>query len=157
MIQTIYGKKVGMTQIFDENDRLTPITVLSVDPNVVAQVKTTAKDEKSGKTDGYNAVQLGFGKVRKDNKGKARVNKPTAGHFKKLGIEPTKYLREVRLTDEEIAEVKANTPDNSIFSGEFNEWCMTTARELANNLTEVQLLQWVQTNKPYDTRGIKKA
>ncbi|MDO5426343.1 MAG: 50S ribosomal protein L3 [Coriobacteriia bacterium] len=107
MIQTIYGKKVGMTQVYSEDDRVLPVTVLSVEPNVIAQVKTSVKNEKTGKTDGYNAVQLAFGSVRKDNKGKARVNKPTAGHFKKVGIEPTKYLREVRLSDEEIAEVKS--------------------------------------------------
>ena len=107
MIQTIYGKKIGMTQVFSEDDRVLPVTVVSVDPNIIAQVKTSTKDDKTGKTDGYNAVQLGFGKVRKDNKGKARVNKPVAGHFKKCGIEPTKYLREVRLSDEEIAEVKS--------------------------------------------------
>lgn len=106
MIQTIYGKKIGMTQVFSEDDSVLPVTVLSVEPNIIAQIKTSVKNEKTGKSDGYNAVQLGFGKVRRDNKDKARVNKPTAGHFKKLGIEPTRYLREVRLDDEEMAEVK---------------------------------------------------
>lgn len=107
MIQTIYGKKVGMTQIFSEDEKLLPVTVVSVDPNIVAQVKSAVKNDKDGKSDGYNAVQLGFGKVRRDKDDKARVNKPTAGHFKKYGIEPTKYLREVRLSEEEIAEVKS--------------------------------------------------
>ena len=57
MINAIYGKKIGMTQVWDENDNLVPVTVILAEPNTVCQVKTTA-------TDGYEAVQLGFGAVR---------------------------------------------------------------------------------------------
>lgn len=91
MITTIYGKKLGMTQIFAEDDRVVPVTVIQAEPNKICQIKTAA-------TDGYEAVQLGFGAVRKFKKsGEFRVNKPTAGHFKKLGVEPTRHLREVRV------------------------------------------------------------
>ena len=87
MINAIYGKKIGMTQIFTEDDRVVPVTVIVAEPNAICQVKTTA-------TDGYEAVQLGFGSI-KENK----VNKPMAGHFAKQGVEPVRYLREVRVAD----------------------------------------------------------
>ncbi len=86
MINAIYGKKIGMTQVF-EGDVVVPVTVIVAEPNAVCQVKTTA-------TDGYEAVQLGFGSI-KENK----VNKPMAGHFAKQGAEPVRYLREVRVAD----------------------------------------------------------
>lgn len=85
MINAIYGKKVGMTQVFSEDDRLIPVTVIQAEPNKVCQVKTT-------ETDGYEAVQLGFGAIKAK-----KVNKPMAGHFAKQGVEPTRYLREVRV------------------------------------------------------------
>ncbi|HJF65149.1 50S ribosomal protein L3 [Slackia equolifaciens] len=93
MINAIYGKKIGMTQIFDENDRVVPVTVIVAEPNKVCQVKTT-------ETDGYEAVQLGFGSIKEK-----KVNKPMAGHFAKQGIAPTRYLREVRV--ENASEYKA--------------------------------------------------
>ena len=85
MINAIYGKRIGMTQIFDENDRVVPVTVIVAEPNKICQVKTT-------ETDGYEAVQLGFGSIKEK-----KVNKPMAGHFAKQGIAPTRYLREVRV------------------------------------------------------------
>lgn len=87
MINAIFGKKIGMTQLFDEEGRVTPVTVIEAAPNKVCQIKTTA-------TDGYEAVQLGFGTIKEK-----KVNKPMAGHFAKLGVEPTRYLREVRVED----------------------------------------------------------
>ena len=85
MINAIYGKKIGMTQIFNEDDRVVPVTVIQAEPNTICQVKT--KD-----SDGYEAVQLGFGAIKEK-----KVNKPMAGHFKKQGTAPTRYLREVRV------------------------------------------------------------
>ncbi|MDO4443009.1 MAG: 50S ribosomal protein L3 [Slackia sp.] len=90
MINAIYGKKIGMTQLFDENDRVVPVTVIVAEPNKVCQVKTVA-------TDGYEAVQLGFGAVKQYKSGEYKINKPMAGHFAKQGTEPTRYLREVRV------------------------------------------------------------
>ncbi|WP_139652453.1 50S ribosomal protein L3 [Raoultibacter phocaeensis] len=85
MITTIYGKKLGMTQIFAEDDRVLPVTVIQAEPNKICQVKTA-------ETDGYEAVQLGFGSIKEK-----KVNKPMAGHFKKQGTDPVRYLREVRV------------------------------------------------------------
>ena len=85
MVQTILGRKLGMTQVWDEADNVVAVTVIEAGPCVVAQRKTT-------ETDGYEAVQLGFGDVKA-----SRVNKPLAGHFAKAGVEPVRYLREVRV------------------------------------------------------------
>lgn len=85
MINTIYGKKLGMTQVWTENDDLIAVTVIQAAPNKVVQVKTA-------ETDGYEAVQLGFGAIKPK-----KVNRPMAGHFAKHGTEPTRYLREVRV------------------------------------------------------------
>ncbi|MDD6651200.1 MAG: 50S ribosomal protein L3 [Eggerthellales bacterium] len=87
MINAIYGKKLGMTQIFNDADVLVPVTVIQAEPNTICQIKTT-------ETDGYEAVQLGFGAIKAK-----KVNKPMAGHFAKLGVEPVRHLREVRVSD----------------------------------------------------------
>ena len=85
MINAIYGKKIGMTQIFNEDDQVVPVTIIVAEPNKVCQVKTAA-------TDGYEAVQLGFGAIKPK-----KITKPMGGHFAKLGTEPVRYLREVRV------------------------------------------------------------
>ena len=85
MKKALIGKKLGMTQIFDENGTVIPVTVLEAGPCVVAQVKTLEND-------GYEAVQLGFGEV-KENK----LNKPEKGHFAKANVAAKKHLREFRL------------------------------------------------------------
>ncbi len=85
MKKALIGKKVGMTQIFDENGVVIPVTVIEAGPCVVAQVKTLEKD-------GYEAIQLGFGEVKEK-----KVNKPEKGHFTKANIKPLKHLREFKL------------------------------------------------------------
>ena len=87
MVNTILGRKLGMTQVWGEDDNIVPVTVNQAGPCVVAQVKTT-------ETDGYEAVQIGFGDIKEH-----RVNKPMKGHFAKAGIAPMRYLREVRVED----------------------------------------------------------
>lgn len=87
MKKAILGKKIGMTQIFDENGKVVPVTVVEAGPCVVSQKKTV-------ETDGYNAVQIGFGDVRPK-----LVNKPMKGHFDKSDVAPKKVLRECRLED----------------------------------------------------------
>lgn len=87
MVNTILGRKLGMTQVWGEDDNIVPVTVIQAGPCVIAQVKTT-------QTDGYEAVQLGFGDIKE-----SRVNKPMKGHFDKAGITPMRYLREVRVED----------------------------------------------------------
>jgi large subunit ribosomal protein L3 len=85
--KAIVGEKVGMTQVWDEQHRLVPVTVLRVVPARVVQVKTSDRD-------GYSAVQVTFGQVKA-----SRVNKPETGHFNKAGVEPGKRLVELRLDD----------------------------------------------------------
>ena len=93
MKKEIIGKKIGMTQIFDETGKVIPVTVIEAGPCVVAQVKTV-------ETDGYNAIQLGFGEV-KENK----VNKPVKGHYAKGSVIPKKHLREFRVDSVENYKV----------------------------------------------------
>ena len=87
MKKGIIGKKIGMTQIFDEVGNVIPVTVIQAGPCVVAQKKTV-------ETDGYNAVQLGFDNVKEKHMTKAEI-----GHFNKAGVEFKKHLKEFRLDD----------------------------------------------------------
>ncbi|MEV5714289.1 50S ribosomal protein L3 [Amycolatopsis mediterranei] len=89
----ILGTKLGMTQVFDEQNRIVPVTVVKAGPNVVTQVRTQDKD-------GYTAVQLAFGAVDP-----RKVNKPRTGHFDKAGVTPRRFLAELRTTDAETYEV----------------------------------------------------
>ncbi|HEV3356036.1 MAG TPA: 50S ribosomal protein L3 [Pseudonocardiaceae bacterium] len=83
----ILGTKLGMTQVFDESNRIVPVTVVKAGPCVVTQVRT---DEK----DGYQAVQLAFGAIDP-----RKVNKPETGHFAKAGVTPRRHVAELRTTD----------------------------------------------------------
>ena len=76
----LLGEKLGMTQVFDENNRLVPVTVVKAGPCVVTQVRTP-------EVDGYSAVQLGFGEIDP-----RKVNKPEGGHFTKAGVTPRRHL-----------------------------------------------------------------
>ncbi len=84
MLKAILGKKIGMTQIFAEDGKVIPVTVVEAGPCVVVQLKTVEKD-------GYSAVQLGFGDIRE-----RLANKPKTGHYKKAGVAVKRYLREFR-------------------------------------------------------------
>ncbi|KRK71165.1 50S ribosomal protein L3 [Lacticaseibacillus nasuensis] len=96
----ILGKKIGMTQVFTENGELVPVTVIDVTPNVVLQVKTV-------ESDGYEAVQLGYGDKRE-----VLSNKPSVGHAKKADTTPKRFIKEIRdvaLSEYEVGkEVKAD-------------------------------------------------
>lgn len=89
MARGILGKKIGMTQVFNSGGRLIPVTVVEAGPCVVVQ----RKDEESN---GYTAIQLGF-----EEKKKSSVNKPDSGHFNKAGVKPLRFLKEIRLPEEE--------------------------------------------------------
>ena len=91
MKKAILGKKIGMTQLFLADGRLAPVTVVEAGPCVVTQVKT--KD-----SDGYEAVQVGFGELA-EQRAKKLKNKPELGHFKKAGVSPKRHLKEFRLED----------------------------------------------------------
>ncbi|MCH3942781.1 MAG: 50S ribosomal protein L3 [Atopobiaceae bacterium] len=130
MVSMILGRKLGMTQVFDEEDNVVPVTVIQAGPCTVSQVKTES-------TDGYEAVQIGFGDVKPH-----KVNKPMAGHFKKAGVEPQRYLREVRVesgeehkvgdkvTVADFSEVKAvdvtGTSKGKGFQGTIKRWNFTS-------------------------------
>ncbi len=89
----ILGKKIGMTQVFDEEGNAVPVTVIQAGPCQVVQVKTLDRD-------GYEAVQLGFDEIKKEK----RVNRPMMGHFKKAGVPPYRLLREFRMTGFELGQ-----------------------------------------------------
>ena len=86
MAKGILGKKIGMTQIFEADGKMIPVTVVEAGPCLVIQNKTE-------ETDGYNAVQLGFGELKEKH-----TSKPMKGHFDKAGITPVKFVRELRLS-----------------------------------------------------------
>src|ERR1700710_2668231 len=83
----LLGEKLGMTQVFDENNRIVPVPVLKAGPCVVTQIRTPERD-------GYSAVQLGFGAIDP-----RKVNKPEGGHFAKAGVTPRRHLVELRTKD----------------------------------------------------------
>ncbi len=92
-IKGILGNKLGMTQVFDEDNRVVPVTVVKAGPCVVTQVRTEERD-------GYSAVQLAFGAVDP-----RRVNKPLAGHYAKAGVTPRRHIIELRVPDASQYEV----------------------------------------------------
>jgi large subunit ribosomal protein L3 len=92
MVATILGRKLGMTQVWTDDDKLLPVTVIEAGPCVVTQVKTEGRD-------GYRAAQIAFGDIKE-----SKVNKPMAGHFEKAKVQAKKYLAEFRLAGED--EVK---------------------------------------------------
>ncbi|WP_149258915.1 50S ribosomal protein L3 [Actinomadura sp. K4S16] len=83
----VLGEKLGMTQVFDDEGRIVPVTVVQAGPCVVTQLKSQEKD-------GYSAVQIGFGQIDP-----RKVNKPSTGHFEKAGVTPRRYLVELRADD----------------------------------------------------------
>jgi large subunit ribosomal protein L3 len=83
----LLGTKLGMTQVWDENNKLIPVTVVQITPNVVTQVR-------SQEVDGYTAVQIAYGAIDP-----RKVNKPATGHFDKAGVTPRRHLTEVRTSD----------------------------------------------------------
>lgn len=91
MDKAILGKKIGMSQIFTDSGLVIPVTVVEAGPCQVSQIKTEEKD-------GYSAVQLAFVDAKAN-----RVNKPEAGHFKKAGIAPKKYLKEFQISAEGLS------------------------------------------------------
>lgn len=86
-IKGILGTKLGMTQIFDEDNRVIPVTVVEAGPCVVTQIRTI-------ETDGYNAIQIAYGDIDP-----RKANKPATGHFKKAGVTPRRHVAEIRMND----------------------------------------------------------
>jgi large subunit ribosomal protein L3 len=92
-VKGLLGTKLGMTQMWDENNRIVPVTVVAAATNVVTQVRTP-------ETDGYNAIQVGYGEIEG-----RKVTKPSAGHFGKAGVTPRRHLAEIRTADAATYEV----------------------------------------------------
>jgi len=86
-VKGLLGTKLGMTQVWDDNNIVVPVTVVAASTNVVTQVRRP-------ETDGYNAIQVGFGEIEA-----RKVNKPSAGHFAKAGTTPRRHLLEIRTAD----------------------------------------------------------
>jgi large subunit ribosomal protein L3 len=86
-VKGLLGTKLGMTQAWDENNRIVPLTVIAAGTNVVTQVR-------AAETDGYHAIQVGFGEIEG-----RKVNKPAGGHFAKAGVTPRRHLVEIRTAD----------------------------------------------------------
>ncbi len=114
MQKGIIGKKVGMTQVFDEKGNVVPVTVIEAGPCVVVQKKTA-------ETDGYTAVQLGFGDVSAK-----RVNKPMKGHFDKADVAPKKTLREFRFENCDSYNVGDIVKADTFAPGERVDVCGTS-------------------------------
>ena len=110
MKKAIVGKKLGMTQIFLQDGRLVPVTVIQAGPCTVVQKKTMEKD-------GYEAVQFGFDAIP-ENRVEKLVNKPDAGHFKKAGVAPMRTLREFRLDDSASYEIGQEVKADIFAEGE---------------------------------------
>jgi len=92
-VRGLLGTKLGMTQLWDDNNKVVPVTVIDASTNVVTQVRTADKD-------GYLALQLGFGEIKS-----SKVTKPMAGQFDRAGVTPRKHLQEIRTSDAETFQV----------------------------------------------------
>jgi len=92
-VKGLLGTKLGMTQLWDENNRIVPVTVVAATTNVITQVRTPEKD-------GYNAIQIGYGEIEG-----RKVTKPSAGHFDKAGVTPRRHLAEIRTADAASYEI----------------------------------------------------
>lgn len=101
LAKAILGTKLGMTQIFDDQARSIPVTVVKAGPVKVTQIKTI-------KTDGYNAIQIAYGEA-------GSVNKPTAGHYAKAGVEPAKHLIEIKVEDPSVYKLGQEISVSELF------------------------------------------
>jgi len=106
-VKGLLGTKLGMTQVWDENNKLVPVTVIEIAPNVVTQLRTAEKD-------GYEAVQIAAGAIDP-----RKVNQPASGHFKAAGVTPRRHLAEVRTADASSYELGQElTADGTFEAGQ---------------------------------------
>lgn len=106
MQKAILGKKLGMTQVFAADGRVVPVTVIEAGPCVVVQ-------KKSSDTDGYTAIQVGFGDIKEK-----KVTRPMKGHFTKFGVKPRRWVKEFRLDDTSTVEVGSELKVDIFAEGE---------------------------------------
>ncbi|HJQ04514.1 MAG TPA: 50S ribosomal protein L3 [Nocardioides sp.] len=105
-VKGLVGTKLGMTQVWDENNRVVPVTVVAAPTNVITQVRQPEPD-------GYNAIQIGYGEIEG-----RKVNKPQAGHFAKAGTTPRRHLVEIRTADASTYEIGQELPVDTFEVGE---------------------------------------
>ena len=105
-VKGLLGTKLGMTQLWDENNRVVPVTVIAAATNIVTQVRRP-------ETDGYNAVQIGYGEIEG-----RKVNRPEAGHFAKAGTTPRRHLVEIRTADASSYTVGQELPVDTFGPGD---------------------------------------
>ena len=105
-VKGLLGTKLGMTQLWDENNLVVPVTVIAASTNVVTQVRQPT-------TDGYNAIQVGFGEIEG-----RKVNKPAAGHFAKAGSTPRRHLAEIRTANASEYTVGQELPVDTFAAGD---------------------------------------
>jgi large subunit ribosomal protein L3 len=105
-VKGLLGTKLGMTQVWDDNNIVVPVTVVAATTNVVTQVRRP-------ETDGYNAIQVGFGEIEA-----RKVNKPSAGHFAKAGTTPRRHLLEIRTADAASYEIGQELAVDTFAEGE---------------------------------------
>ncbi len=105
-VKGLLGTKLGMTQVWDENNRVVPVTVVAAATNVVTQIR-------SAEVDGYHAIQVGYGEI--DGR---KVTKPKAGHFAKAGTTPRRHLVEIRTADSDTYTVGQELPVDTFEPGE---------------------------------------
>ncbi|WP_218222028.1 50S ribosomal protein L3 [Nesterenkonia sp. Act20] len=105
-VKGLLGTKLGMTQVWDENNNLIPVTVVQADSNVVTQIRTA-------ESDGYNSVQIGFGRIDP-----RKVTKPLAGHFEKAGVTPRRHVVEIRTGDSGSYELGQDLTVESFETGQ---------------------------------------
>lgn len=103
----LLGNKIGMTQIFDKSGKIIPVTILKVGPCVITQIKTIVKD-------GYNAVQIGYNNISSKS-----LTQPQLGHLQKSNIQPLKYLKEFRVTEDHDFEIGQILTVDKLSPGQF--------------------------------------
>ena len=110
----ILGKKIGMTETFEKDGKLTPVTIIEAGPCLVLQLKVPD-------IDGYRSVQLGFGEKRED-----RTKKPLLGHFKKAGVKPKRFIKEIRISDKDKYKIGREIKVDIFKEGDFVDISGTT-------------------------------
>ena len=129
-IKALLGRKLGMTQVWDADGHLVPLTVVQVGTNVVTQVRTE-------EVDGYSAIQLGFGEI--DSR---KVTKPLQGHFEKAGVAPRRHLVEVRTSEHDSYEVGQELDATTFEAGEGVDVSGTTKGKGFCRRYEASRLRW---------------
>ena len=132
----LLGTKLGMTQVWDADNRLVPVTVIQAGPNVVTQVR--------GDADGYAAVQLAYGEIDP-----RKVNKPMKGHFEKAGVTPRRFLLELRTADAADYSVGQEITAEAFEAGQKIDATGTTKGKGFAGVMKLSLIHISEPTRPY--------